>query len=86
MLSNSLLKVKVILRPTLCRSVHLGIRHPPGTRDQFFPILDFFWTFSGLLMWGALSNEKSDQYFTDFAGHRQRSPTGLMSTVYCLYF
>jgi hypothetical protein len=41
-------KVKVILRPTVCQPVRLGIRHPPGTRDQFFPFsfwLFFFWQF-----------------------------------------
>jgi hypothetical protein len=36
---SSQVKVKVILRPTVCRPVRLGVRHPPGTRDQFFPIL-----------------------------------------------
>jgi hypothetical protein len=38
-------KVKLILRPTVCLSIHLGIRHPPGTRDQFFPFSIFFWQF-----------------------------------------
>jgi hypothetical protein len=28
---------------------------------------------SGLLMWGSLSEEKWRQYFSVFAGHRQRS-------------
>jgi hypothetical protein len=27
----------------------------------------------GLLMWGAISDEKSGLYFSVFAGHRQRS-------------
>jgi hypothetical protein len=30
-------------------------------------------TVPGLLMWGALSDEKSGLYFSVFAGHRQRS-------------
>jgi hypothetical protein len=30
---------------------------------------------SGLLMWGALSDEKSGLYFSVYAGHRQRSPS-----------
>jgi hypothetical protein len=30
-------KVKVILRLTVSRPVRLGVRHPAGTRDQFFP-------------------------------------------------
>jgi hypothetical protein len=38
-----------------------------------FPILYFFFTVLGLLMWGALSNEKSGLYFSVFAGYRQRS-------------
>jgi hypothetical protein len=29
-------KVKVILRPTISRPVRPGVRHPSGTRDQFF--------------------------------------------------
>jgi hypothetical protein len=30
--------VSVILWPTVSRSVHLGVRHPSGTHDQFFPL------------------------------------------------
>jgi hypothetical protein len=56
-------KVKVILRPTVCR---------PVTRDQFFPFCIFL-TVSGLLKWGALSDERTDLDFSVFAGHRQRS-------------
>jgi hypothetical protein len=29
-------KVEVKLRPTVSRPVHFGVRHPSGTRDQFF--------------------------------------------------
>jgi hypothetical protein len=35
-------KVKVILRPTVSRSVRFGVRHPSGTCDQFFPLLWLF--------------------------------------------
>jgi hypothetical protein len=34
--------VKVILRPTVSRPVRLGARHPSGTRDQFFFLLEIF--------------------------------------------
>jgi hypothetical protein len=36
------LKVKVILRPTVSRLVHIGVRHPSGTRDQFYFLLEIF--------------------------------------------
>jgi hypothetical protein len=32
-----LVKVKVILQLTVSRPVRLGVRHPSGTRDLFFP-------------------------------------------------
>jgi hypothetical protein len=32
-------KVEVILRPTVSRPVRLGVRHPAGTRDQFYFLL-----------------------------------------------
>jgi hypothetical protein len=35
-------KVKVILRPTVSRPVCPGVRHPSGTRDQFFFLLEIF--------------------------------------------
>jgi hypothetical protein len=41
---NSLVivKVKVTLRPTISRPVHLGVRRPSETRDQFFYLLEIF--------------------------------------------
>jgi hypothetical protein len=33
-------KVKVTLRPKVCRPVRLGARRPSGTRDQFFFLLE----------------------------------------------
>jgi hypothetical protein len=36
-------------------------------------LFDYFWIVAGLLMWGALSDEKSGVYFSFFVGHRQRS-------------
>jgi hypothetical protein len=56
-LRRSYVKVKVILRPTASRPVHLGVRHQSGTRDQFFPFslwlfLDSCWFVDvGLPLW-----------------------------------
>jgi hypothetical protein len=48
---------------------------PTWDPRPFFSILSLiiFFKVSGLLMWGALSDEKSSLYFSVFAGHRQRS-------------
>jgi hypothetical protein len=35
-------EVEVNLRPTVSRPVCLGVRHPSGTRDQFFFLLEMF--------------------------------------------
>jgi hypothetical protein len=35
-------KVKVTLRATVSRPVRLGVRHPSGTSDQFFLLLEIF--------------------------------------------
>jgi hypothetical protein len=37
-------EVEVNLPPTLSRPVCLGVRHPSGTRDQFFFLLEIFFT------------------------------------------
>jgi hypothetical protein len=37
-------KVKVNLRLTVSRPVCLGVRHPSGTRDQFFFLLEISFT------------------------------------------
>jgi hypothetical protein len=36
------IEVEVNLRPTVSRSVCLGVRHPSGTRDQFFFLLEIY--------------------------------------------
>jgi hypothetical protein len=41
-LTNFFVKVKVILRLTVSRPVRLGVKHPSGTRDQFFFLLEIF--------------------------------------------
>jgi hypothetical protein len=35
-------EVEVILRPTVSRPVCLSVRHPSGTRDQFFFLLEIY--------------------------------------------
>jgi hypothetical protein len=35
-------EVEVKLRPTVSRPVRLCVRYPPGTRDQFFFLLEIF--------------------------------------------
>jgi hypothetical protein len=36
------IEVEIKLRPTVSRRVRLGVRHPSGTRDQFFFLLKIF--------------------------------------------
>jgi hypothetical protein len=57
-LSSSL---SLILRPTVSRSIYLGIKHPSGAYDQIF---NYCQTVAGLLMWGALSDETTGLSFT----------------------
>jgi hypothetical protein len=68
-------KVKVILRPTVSRSIRLGVRHPSGNRDQFFPFSLWLFLIEFRVCWcgGALSEEKSGLYFSVFAGTHEHS-------------
>jgi hypothetical protein len=52
-----------MLRTTVSRAVCLGIKHPSGCCQ----------TFAGLLLWGALSDERTGLSFTIAAGPHQRS-------------
>jgi hypothetical protein len=63
-------KVKVILRPTVSRPVCLGTKYPSGAYDQ---ILIIVLTVAGLLIWGALSDEKTSLQFAIATDPRQRS-------------
>jgi hypothetical protein len=56
------------------------------------PDLDYCLTVAGLLIWGALSNERTDLQFAIATGPRQRSyfrvrsPVGFVAIFYCLRF
>jgi hypothetical protein len=39
---ETFVEVEVILRPPVSRPVRLGVRHPSGTRDQFFFLFEIF--------------------------------------------
>jgi hypothetical protein len=69
---GGIVKVKVILRPTDCRSVRLGIRQPPRTCDQFFTISNFFYSFGFIDVVRPLWREVGS-VLSVFTGHRQRS-------------
>jgi hypothetical protein len=47
-------EAEVNLRRTISRPVRLGVRLPTGAHDQIW----VFWQLAGLLMWGALSDER----------------------------
>jgi hypothetical protein len=58
-----------MLRPTVSRPVCFGVKHSSGAQDQTFDTL----TVADLLMWGALSDEKTGMSYTFDAGSRQCS-------------
>jgi hypothetical protein len=64
------LSLSLILRPTVSRRVYLGIKHPSGAYDQIFYYCQ---TVAGLLMWGAISDERTGVSFTIAVDPRQRS-------------
>jgi hypothetical protein len=59
-----------MLQPSVRRPVCLGITHPSGAYDQIFYYCQGV---AGLLIWGALSDERTGLPFTIAAGPRQRN-------------
>jgi hypothetical protein len=83
-----LLNLSLTLRPTVSRPICLGIKHQSGAYDNIFITVK---TVAGLLMWGALSDDRTGLSFTIAAGPSQRShsgprPVGLATIFYCLRF
>jgi hypothetical protein len=59
-----------MLRPTVSRPVCLGIKHPVGSYDQIFITCV---TVTVLILWGALSDERTCLSFIYAAGPCQRN-------------
>jgi hypothetical protein len=64
---HDLVKSSLMLRPTVSRSACFNIAPIWGLRPDFY----YCQTVAGLLMWGALSDERTGLLFTIAAGPRQ---------------
>jgi hypothetical protein len=49
----------LMLPPTVSWQVCVGIKHPPGAYDQIFYYCETVAGVAGMLVWGALSNERA---------------------------
>jgi hypothetical protein len=63
-------ELSLTLRPTVSRSVCLGIKHPSGAYDQIFITCV---TVTVLFFWGAFSDERTGLSFIYAAGPWQRN-------------
>jgi hypothetical protein len=83
-LSSNEVKVEVNLRPTVSRPVYLGVRHPSGTRNQFFFLLEISFVEPSLTR-GRVCNLPYNCFWAlpeqSLLG---RSPTELTAIFYCL--
>jgi hypothetical protein len=68
-----LLSLSLMLQPTVSRPVCLGIKHPSGLMTRFLLPYGIRRTVAGLLIWGALSDERMGLSFTLASGPSQRS-------------
>jgi hypothetical protein len=83
-----------MLRPTVSLPVCLGIKHPSGLMTRFYCRTEYGIRriVAGLLIWGALSDERTGLSFTIASGPSQRShsrvrvPLGLATIFYSLRF
>jgi hypothetical protein len=62
-----------MLRPTVSRPVCLGIKHPSGLMTRFLLPYGIHRTVAGLLIWGGLSDERTDLSFAIASGSSQHS-------------
>jgi hypothetical protein len=77
----------LMLRPTVSRPSLFWNKAPMwGLRPDFY----YYQTVAGLLIWGSVSDERTDLSFIIAAGPRQRSHSrvtlGLVTIFYCLKF
>jgi hypothetical protein len=62
-------RIKLMLRPTVSRSVYLGVKQHLAPRQNFC----YCQAVANFLMWGAIPDERTDVSFTIAACPRQRS-------------
>jgi hypothetical protein len=83
---SRLVKVEVLLRPTISRPVCRVVKNPFwGPRPEFY----YCHTVAGSLMWGAFSDERTGLSFFGLHQHshsRVRLLRDFITTFYCLRF